>query len=371
MERGRVGFFMPGLAGGGAERAMLTLAEGMVDRGYGVDLVVCSARGPLLDEVPRSVRLVNMGVQRIIAGLPGLVRYFRRERPVAMLSALAPANCIAVWARCMAGVATRLVLVEQNTASVASVSAAALRERFMPTLMRYAYPRADGIVAVSDGVADDLAHRVGLERHRIEVLYNPVVTPRMQELSRARADHPWFAEEASPVVLGVGRLTKQKDFATLLRAFARVRQHRLACLVILGEGEERKALEQLAAQLGIQDDVTLPGFVSNPYSYMRQASLFVLSSAWEGFGNVVAEAMACGTPVVSTDCPSGPSEILDGGLYGRLVPVGEAPALAEAMLAALNGAVPSGDALRARADHFSAQAVLGAYERVILGQSDD
>lgn len=358
----RLALFMPALVGGGAERVMLTLAAAFAERGYKVDLVVTKAKGELVDDVPTTVRLVDLGAPRIIMSVPALVRYFRRERPVAMLSAMTPANCVAIWAKRLARVSTRLVISEHSTLSISAASAAARRGRLMPTLARRTYPKADGIVAVSSGVADDLAKTLGLPRDCVEVIYNPVVTPRMLELSQENPGHPWFEADQPPIILAVGRLTSAKDYPTLLRAFALLRQDRTARLMILGEGEERAALESLIVELGIEDDVGLPGFVDNPYAYMRAASVFALSSRWEGFGNVLAEAMACGTPVVSTDCRHGPAEILENGRLGRLVQPADFEGLSVAILSVLdNNQVVS---VR-KANRFSACRIMKRYERVI------
>ncbi|NLO89188.1 MAG: glycosyltransferase, partial [Clostridia bacterium] len=187
------------------------------------------------------------------------------------------------------------------------------------------------VVAVSQGVADDLVKTTGLMRELIKVIYNPIVTPELLEKAKESIGHPWFKPGQPPVILSAGRLTAAKDFPTLIHAFARVRAERLARLMILGEGEERPNLESLVRELGLESDVSMPEFVENPYAYMARAAVFVLSSAWEGFGNVLVEAMAVGTPVVSTDCPSGPAEILEGGKWGKLVPVGDVEKLAKAL----------------------------------------
>jgi len=238
------------------------------------------------------------------------------------------------------------------------------RWRFLPPLIRGVYPWADAIVAVSNGVADDLSSTAGIARKRITTIYNPVVTPGLQEKARATLNHPWFAPGSPPVVLGVGRLAAEKDFPTLLKAFARVRAVRKARLMILGEGRERATLEALAHELGVATDVELPGFVDNPFAYMARAAVFVLSAVWEGFGNVVVEAMACGCPVVSTDCPSGPAEIMDGGAYGSLVPVGDDAALAKAILSVLE-TPPDLERLRARAALFSVDRAADQYLEVL------
>jgi glycosyltransferase involved in cell wall biosynthesis len=203
-------------------------------------------------------------------------------------------------------------------------------------LVRRYYPWADGIVAVSQGVAADLLELTDLPPSKVRVLPNPVVTPELVECAAQPLDDPWFTAGAAPVVLGAGRLDQQKDFPTLIRAFAAVRSKRAARLVILGEGPERARLESLVEELGIGEHVRLPGFVSNPFSYMARAAVFVLSSAWEGMPGVLIQAMACGAPVVATDCESGPREVLASGKYGRLVPVGDHAALAEAIAATLD-----------------------------------
>jgi glycosyltransferase involved in cell wall biosynthesis len=207
-------------------------------------------------------------------------------------------------------------------------------------LIRFFYPWADGIVAVSKGASDDLAQMAGLDRKRIRTIYNPVVLPELLGKTQTALEHPWFEANQPPVILGVGRLHPQKDFATLIQAFAQVRQRRQARLLILGEGPERPKLEALVKKLGVEQDASLPGFVTNPYPYMAHAALFVLSSVEEGLGNVLIEALYCGTSLISTDCPSGPREILKDGQYGQLVPVGDVTALARAIETALVNKTP-------------------------------
>ena len=336
MKKQIIALYLPSLIGGGAERVMFMLANAFASRGYRVDLVLAKAEGPYVSDVSEQVRIVDLGASRVIASLPGLMRYLREERPVAVLSAMGHANVVAVVARALARVSARVVVSEHAHFSSSQANASSVvRSRAMGSMMRWAYPRADGIVAVSKGVADDLASAIGVPRAGIEVVYNPVATDDLGALSQQEPDHAWLAPDGPPVVLGVGRLTAQKDFSTLIHAFARVRAGREARLMILGDGNRRQELEALIKRLGLVNCVSLPGFVTNPYAYARRAALFVLSSRWEGFGNVLVEAMACGTPVVSTDCPSGPAEILEDGVWGRLVPVGDAEALAKAMEATL------------------------------------
>jgi glycosyltransferase involved in cell wall biosynthesis len=353
----RVAIYVPSLHAGGAERMMVTLANAFAARGLTVDLVLANAQGPYLQDVSHAVRVVDLRSNRVLASLPGLVRYLRCERLQAMLSALNYANVIAIMARSLARVHLRLVVSERSTLSLSKPLL--FRGRLMTWLMHWLYPRADKVLCVSQGVADDLAKAIGLSPEKISVVYNPVVSDELIEKSHAALDHAWFKPGEPPVILGVGRLTVEKDFASLLRAIAKVRTRRPVRLVILGEGDLRTTLEKLAQELGIASDVLMPGFVENPFPWMRNAALFVLSSRWEGLPGVLIEAMACGTPVVSTDCPSGPAEILENGRWGRLVPVGDADALAQAVEATLDDS-PQAE-VTVRANDFNTNRATEAY----------
>jgi glycosyltransferase involved in cell wall biosynthesis len=326
----RLAIFLPGLYDGGAERTLLNLAEGIASRGFPVDLVLARAEGPYMAEIPDSVRVIDLKAPRVFLCLPALVHYLQCERPMALLSTLY-ANIIAVWARRITGIPQRVVLNEQNTLSSVSNGEKDLRWKLYPELAKWFYPWADAITAVSDGVATDLALAAKLSPSLIQVIYNPIVTRELRIKSESHLDHPWFRKGEPPVVLGVGRLTAQKAFEVLIESFAQVRKSQPARLLILGEGEDRPMLEALVRQLGLEQDISMPGFVSNPYPYMAQAALFVLSSRWEGLPTVLVEAMSLGTPVIATDCPSGPMEILRNGQYGLLVPMDDPHALAMAI----------------------------------------
>lgn len=332
-----IAIFLRGLYGGGAERVMLNLARGFIERDRRVDLVLARAEGPYLAQVPPEVRLVDLKAQWMPSSPTKLVQYLRRERPVALLSALHYPCEIALWAKRLSGVSTRVVVSEHNTLSLEAQRIPQLSVRLTPLAARLFYPWADGIVAVSQGVAQDLARVTCLPLERIKVIYNPVVVPDLFTQAKELVDHPWFKPGEPPVILGVGRLYKQKDFPTLIRAFAQVRQVRPARLVILGSGPEQAQLKASVCDMGLEEEVAMLGFVQNPYPYMAQAAVFVLSSAWEGLPTVIIEALAVGTPVVSTNCESGPAEILDHGKYGLLAPVGDSKAIAEAILSVLSG----------------------------------
>lgn len=337
----RLAIYLPTLVEGGAERILLNLAVGFASRGYLVDFVLAQCEGAFMPQFPKGIRLVELNPVHVKAGrailsLPALVGYIRRERPDVLITGLY-ANIIAIWARRLAGVPLRLLICEHNTISLSSQMLPFGYRQVMLELVKRNYPHADVIAAVSGGVADDLARSAKIDRERIQVIYNPIITPELVEKAREELDHPWFKPGEPPVILSVGRLAPQKDFTMLINAFACVRQACNARLIILGEGPDRAELTALIKQLGLEADVSLPGFVSNPYAYMAHASAFALSSRWEGLPTVLVEALYCGAPIVATDCPSGSSEILLEGLYGKLVPVGDVEAFAAAILATLQG----------------------------------
>lgn len=363
---GPIAFFLPSLRGGGAERIMVNLAHGITERGLPLDIVLSVAEGPFLSQLPSAVRVVDLRAGRVLRSIGPLADYLRRERPRVMVSTQSHANLVALWAAKLARQATPVVVTEHNTLSQTSRQESRLMGALWPHLLRTFYPWAASIVAVSRGAADDLAVESGLPRGGIEVIYNPVISEHLLTLSRQAPDHPWLCPGQLPVILGVGRLTPQKDFATLIRSFAEVRRHRPARLIILGEGEDRDALLALARQLGLGDDeFALPGFRENALAYMAASAVFVLSSAWEGLPTVLIEALATGTQVVATDCPSGPKEILQDGRLGALVPVGDADALAGAIVAAL--AEPAGSVSLDMLAPFTRDAAVTHYLRVIEG----
>lgn len=365
-EYGKIALYCPSLHGGGAERVMLTLAAGFTQMGYPVDLVLAKAEGPYLSQMPPQVRLVDLQASSVAKSLPGLVRYLRDEKPRSLLSTLKHANMAALWAKRLSRVPVKLTIREANMVTQGAANALSLKDRFIPLFMPLFYPWADNVIAVSIGVAEDLARATRLRLSKIRVIYNPLDLKKISREAEEVPDHPWFTGQATPVILGAGRLSRAKDFSTLIKAYALVRQQHLgAKLVILGEGPERAELIDLTRKLGIENDVDLLGHVGNPFSYMSRASVFVLSSAWEGLPNVLIQALALGTPVVSTDCPSGPAEILDNGAYGPLVAVGDAQNLANAIISLL---CSPGDpqALKQRALMFSSERICEKYLEVIL-----
>jgi glycosyltransferase involved in cell wall biosynthesis len=329
--------FLPNLGGGGAERVAVNLSNALAARGFEVDMVLAKASGAYLSDLSRAVRVVDLGAARLLSAIGPLARYLRDRRPAVLFSHLYYANCGAVLARALSGAPTRVAVVEHITLSEADRRDRSPKAPILRWLVRRLYPRADRVVAVSRGCADDLVRYNGIPERLVRVIYNPVISPALKDRARESAPHPWLEAGGPPVILGVGRLTEQKDFKNLIAAFALLRKRRPARLLILGEGEERPALERLISELGLGQDAALPGFVKNPYAALSRCGVFALSSAWEALPTVIIEALALGVKVVSTDCPAGPREILDGGKYGALVPMADAPALAGALERALDG----------------------------------
>ncbi|MGB7440884.1 MAG: glycosyltransferase [Coleofasciculaceae cyanobacterium] len=359
----RVVFFLKYIGGGGAEGAMLNLARGLSEQGFDVELVLSTAKNSHLWRVPSGIKIVDLDSPQFLGNVFSLASYIRKTKPQALLSALHFTNEIAILAKLISGRFTKVLVCEQNTLSQRAKYETKLIKRLTPFIARLTYPFSDEIVAISQGVAEDLIEITGLSPERIHVIYNPAITPEIKDKAQQNIEYPWFSQEQIPIILGVGKLEQQKDFPTLIRAFSKVRQVKKARLVILGWGPDRSKLEDLISTLGLDEDVSLLGYVDNPFPYMAKASVFALSSAWEGFGNVIVEAMSVGTPVVSTDCKSGPAEILNQGQYGWLTPVKDDQAMAEAILKVLESETKVVDPVWL--DQFSLHTVTRQYSDVL------
>jgi glycosyltransferase involved in cell wall biosynthesis len=398
----RIAFLLDNLSGGGAEKVVLNLAAGLARLGHPVDLLVCKVEGVLRNYIPSGVTLVPLkpvsalrgvgaalaadpGGCREILGLtwrrrklpngfryiPAIARHLRDARPRTLIAALPKANINAILARRLSGSDTRVIVgahIHLSTLERESAKRGKVRAGAILPLIRRCYRQADRVVAVSQGVARDTTSYLGLPVDLVETIYNPVAVREIMSLSEEPLDDEWFEQRQVPVLLGIGRLVAQKDFPVLLRAFAELRKRRSARLVLLGgdprsvEQVRHKAeLQALAAELGIAEDFAMPGYKENPYPYLRRASAFVLSSRFEGFGNVLVEALFCGCPVISTDCPSGPAEILRDGEFGQLVPVGDWRAMAAAMETVLDTPVDN-RMLRARGEEFSVERAVRSYD---------
>jgi glycosyltransferase involved in cell wall biosynthesis len=399
----RIAFLLDNVEGGGVQRMTLVLAGEFARHGYPTDVLVCQNQGALAALVPERVRLLALGsggalatcrlaassgayiaaavtLDQILAHrwlryarrLPALTEYLVTHRPACLISATPRINLLAVMAVSASGAETRSVVTERIAISPKLADEPELRLRQLIPLMKRSYRLASRVVAVSRDLADDVAEQLALPREHVETIYNPVIGPEFADAMGEPLDDPWFAPGALPVVLSAGRSSDQKDFDTLLRAFAEVRRQRPCRLVILGQeiGRSRKRrhedLTALADELGVRADVRLVGFVLNPFPYMARAAVFVLSSRYEGLPGVLIQAMACGTPVVSTDCPTGPREILEDGRFGRLVPVGDAHALGKAILGTLADP-PTAQASIDRARQFSVERAFVRYRELAFG----
>lgn len=351
----RIAVFIPSFGDGGVEKMMVTLASGFAQAGHATDFVTRAGELPYLDRLDPAVRLIQLR-----RTLGTVVEYLQRERPVVLLSAKGKDDAMALDARDKAATGVRVFLRcgIHLSSRPKMASSNPLRRWWHHWRIRRQYARADGVICVSEGVAEDVSQVTRLPRQRLAVIRNPTITPAFQEQLEESCPHPWFAPGMPPVLLGAGSLAPVKHFEVLLEAAAPLLRDRDLRLVILGEGKERDTLLRQAEQLGVRDKVDLPGFVGNVLPYMRRAAVFVLSSEREGSPNVLTEALAAGTPVVATDCPSGPREILAAGRYGPLVPMNDPLAMRAAICKVLDRPLPAETLREAVADYTLSRAVI-------------
>lgn len=354
---GGVSLVLPDLTGGGAERVFLTLADGFADAGVETEIVVANAEGPLREQIPPRVSLHDLAQPRVAFAAVGLARYARTKRPDVLLSALTHMNVVTVFAARAVRTPARVVVTEHQHMGIGWAAGEHARDRLLPRLARLAYRHADEVVAVSREMARDLEARLKL-RKTVQTIYNPIPFDDLRQKALAPAPHPWLDDDI-PVLAAVGRMTPQKGFDTLLQAMAALDSH--PRLIILGEGPLRDALERMVDDLGLRERVALPGFVDNPYPILARAAAFVSSSRWEGLPTVLLEALALDVPIVATDCPTGPREILEDGRLGVLVPPDNPAALAQAIAQTLAGDGPSGSFDESQ---YRTEAVVERYLRV-------
>jgi glycosyltransferase involved in cell wall biosynthesis len=354
----RLVVYLPDLSGGGAERLHVRLAPEFLAAGLQVTFLVDRRHGELLDAVPAGVGVVSLGAARPLAALPRLIAFLRRERPEFLLVNTEHMNIVAIWAKLLSGTPTRVVVTQHSVLSQ-QARRPGWRFKVLPLLYRCFLGCAAAIVAVSNGVARELETICRLERGAVQVIYNGVVEERFAARLAGTVAHPWL-DGRRRVLIAVGRLVATKDFATLIRAFAQAARARDLYLIILGEGPLKAELSLLAASLGVADRLDMPGFVARPLPFIQRSAALVLSSRFEGFGNTLAEALACGVQIVSTDCPFGPREILAGGRFGRLTPVGDVESMATAILLALDAPIEPA-ILQARGASFSIETCAAAY----------
>jgi glycosyltransferase involved in cell wall biosynthesis len=374
--RGCIGIVVSGRHLGSRERLFLAVANELVDRGWEVELLAAGPEPALRAAVRTPLQLVDIGpaalralplprLVRLSLGVGTLARWIDARRPAVLFGTSIPPNLASLVAARRARWRVPVVVRQSNTIRIAGHPRyGGLRRRWRDPSIPRLYPRAAAVIAVAEEVADNLAAIGAVPRDQVDVIHNAVAVEDARELARERPDHPWFEVHDGPLVLSVGRLVRKKDQVTLLEAFAHLRRQRPARLVIFGEGPMRNVLETRIAELGIADDVALPGHTENPFAHIARADLFVLSSISEGMPSVLIEALACGTPIVSTDCPSGPREILADGRYGELVPVGDVEALSAAMARQLDAPADRG-LLTARAAGFAPDRVVPRYIEVL------
>lgn len=364
----KVAFFMPSLHAGGAERTTIELANQAVERGHQVAMVTGQDTGALAHELDQRVERVGLNTQRVLTSLWPLVNWLRVWRPDVLVASQTHANIMAAMAKKLSRSKCKLILREESSPSINLKSMSYGARCAIKPLMRWAYVEANQIVAVSKGAAEDTRVYLKASFPNLTTIYNPVIHENLFERSKESLNHPWFSKPSEvPVILAVGRLTAAKNYPLLIRAFFQIRKQQQVRLLILGEGEERQKIEQLVKHLGLQNDVQLPGFDPNPYRYMSNCTVYVMSSSWEGLGSALIEGLALAPKVVAVDCPSGPAEILDHGQFGLLTPLDDAQALANAIIQQLDGKGPhvnEGD-LQAHLRQFSAAVIEQKFMQVI------
>jgi len=361
-KHGRIAITLPDLRGGGAERVSISLAQEFVSRGFGVDFVVMRAIGDLLKDVPELARIINLQAPRTRNVPMVFAKYLRKEKPGAVIANMWPLTSYCILAHRFACSRARIVASDHNSLSIQYKDWGIAHGAVLSTSLATTYRLADARVCVSAGVADDITRLSGIGRDRFTVIHNPISLPTDGDATGAEAA---WQSWTGPRIITVGRLKKQKNHALLIRAFKRLSATTDARLMILGIGDLEEETKGAVRAVGLADKIFMPGAVTDPAPYYRSADLFVLSSDYEGFGNVIVEALACGTPVVSTDCPSGPAEILENGRYGTLVPVGAERALADAMIAALD-AEHDAEALKRRAADFAPEVAAEKYLQLLF-----
>ncbi len=362
----KVAFFSYDLRVGGAEKMVFTLLPEFINAGYLVDLVLIKRSGDLLSDVDSRVNIISLEKDHGSQAVFSLIRYFRKASPDIFISNLTHLNNLSLIARLLSRSKAVLVVIEHSTISINNLGKGG-KEGISVRLSRILYPLADKVVVVSKGAARDLIVTLKIDPAKVDVIYNPIDIKAIHKLMDEAVDGDWFTPKTTPVLLAVGRLVKEKNYPFMLEVFKQVRKKRDIRLVILGEGEERPFLENRIRELGLQNSVRMPGIKKNPYSYMAKADIMLCTSVYEGFNIALAESLACGTPVISIDCPYGPAEILEDGKYGILIPMGDSAGMAKAIIEGIDKPeiLPSKETLRRRASDFSAGKIFLDYQELI------
>jgi glycosyltransferase involved in cell wall biosynthesis len=365
--RKRLLVFRPTIGQGGADRNTLILLQLLDRKLFALQLALMKREGEFLVDLPSDVELHVLDASSLWTAWWPLWKLLRSDSPDIVLSTSSGGNIPTALAHLLAHRRIRLVLSERSTIEREGFT---LKRRLTRQLKRWLYQRADAIAAISQGVQNDVIRNLRVSPDKVSVVYNPVLDESLRTLWQEPVEHPWFSEEI-PVVLAAGRMVPAKDYPTLLRAFRLVRDRCVARLLILGEGHLRAELECLVKHLGLESDVSMPGFDKNPFRYMARCQIYVLSSIFEGLGSALIQAMACGAPVIATDCPFGPAEIIiEPGRDGILVPPRDFEALAREIVRLLEHPEVRRELSacgQRSAERFRAEAALTAYTKTILG----
>ncbi|MCK5373853.1 MAG: glycosyltransferase [Alphaproteobacteria bacterium] len=362
----RISLFIPDFEEGGAQKMMVNLANSLAEKSVSVDLVVACNQGSFNNLVNTNVNVVPLDCARTLHALPKLVRYINSEKPDVIISALYHANVICLAAKCLSKKSrTKFIVTERNHLSSKIKNSNSVKDKILLPAIKFLYPKADSVIAISKGVMDDVVELCALNDDKISYIHNPVVTPSFEKEIKSHSEL-LFPDSTLPLIIASGRLVEQKDYPTMLKAMALILKKKPANLAILGKGPLQKELAALSKELGIENNVTFKDFVENPLSYMKQADIFLMTSAWEGFGNVLVEALYCGLSIVATDCPSGPAEILDNGKYGYLTNVGDEIDISNAVLKVMESPFDK-EQQKKRAMKFTTDSISDKYLRHVKG----
>lgn len=363
----KIAFFSYDMRVGGAEKMILTLLPWFINAGYSIDLVLVKKTGAFLTDIDPRVNLISLKKEHVGQSLFPLLKYFKKSKPDVFISNLTHLNIVTIIAKFFSGTRSKIIITEHSSITTNNLQKGG-KEGILVFLARFLYPLADKTVVVSDGAAQNLIEAIKINPNKVQSIYNPIDMDRIRILSREKIDEFWLTEKSIPVLIAIGRLEQEKNFSFLLNVFQTLIKKRKVRLLILGEGSERQMLEQQMIAFGIENDVKLLGIKTNPYPYISNADILVCTSKYEGFNITLAESLACGTPVISMNCPYGPAEILDNGTYGQLISPGDQDGMVNAIIAAIDHpeSLPSKEKLMERAKRFSAEKIFSEYQELFL-----
>ncbi len=363
----KIAFFSYDMRVGGAEKMILTLLPWFINAGYSIDLVLVKKTGAFLTDIDPRVNLISLKKEHVGQSLFPLLKYFKKSKPDVFISNLTHLNIVTIIAKFFSGTRSKIIITEHSSITTNNLQKGG-KEGILVFLARFLYPLADKTVVVSEGAAQNLIEAIKINPNKVQSIYNPIDMDRIRILSGEKIDEFWLTEKSIPVLIAIGRLEQEKNFSFLLNVFQTLIKKRKVRLLILGEGSERQMLEQQMIAFGIENDVKLLGIKTNPYPYISNADILVCTSKYEGFNITLAESLACGTPVISMNCPYGPAEILDNGTYGQLISPGDQDGMVNAIIAAIDHpeSLPSKEKLMERAKRFSAEKIFSEYQELFL-----